>query len=395
LSGLRVLDLSEGRAAAWCTRWLAGFGAEVITVEDPGGSPLRAEGPFAHDLPDAEGGVPFLGLAGGKKSVTLDLGHSAAPAIVLRLAGVVDVLVEDRGPGVLAGLGLGSEALRARNPGLVHLSLTNFGEAGPYREYPATDLTLQAFSGTLHDRVIGGRNPVRMGGSQGAAIAGRVAFIAVLGAVLQREATGAGQQIDCSAVEAIAGNDLAGPTTYSYNGIVHQPRRTPAARGRAGLGRYPCKDGFVDVMPGVGGLKKLAALLGDPGLAEHELFTDHALRAKNAERFDAEFMRPWFEERTRDEIVEAAQALGMPFSYSLTVEELLDDPQLRAREFFVTVEHPGAGAVAEPGPPARLSRGGWATGPAPRLGSGNGEVLGGELGYSGEELGRLREQGVI
>ena len=393
-SGLRVIDLCDGRAGAYCTKWFADFGAEVIKIEPPAGAALRARGPFVGDRPHPETGASFLYLDTGKKSITLNLEQPLAVRIARRLIATADVLVEDRAPGSLDAIELSYPELEADNPRLVYLSISPFGQNGPYRDYPATDLTLAAFSGTMHDRMIAGRNPVRMGGAQGDAIAGRVAFIATMGALLHREATGRGQHIDLSMLEAIAGNDLAAPTTYSYNGMVHQPRRQPAARGRGGLGRYPCKDGWVDVMPGVGGLKKLAILLGDPSLAEHELFTDHALRAKHADAFDAEFMIPWLETRNRDEVVEQAQRLGMPFSYTLSTDELLRDPQLEARGFFVTVEQPVTGPVTQPGPPARLSGSRWEAKPAPVLGSANHDVLVGELGYTREQLTQLREQGI-
>jgi crotonobetainyl-CoA:carnitine CoA-transferase CaiB-like acyl-CoA transferase len=216
-----------------------------------------------------------------------------------------------------------------------------------------------------------------------------------MGALLQRDATGQGQHVDVSLLEAMAGNDMAAPTTYSYTGVAQVPPLPAGARGAGGSGRYPCKDGFVDVLPGIGGLKKLAALLGDPSLADHELFRNHTLRAQKAQEFDREFMEPYLSTRTRAEIVEAAQALGMPFSYVLRPDELLQEPHLVARGFFVSHEHPRAGRVTMPGSPMRLSDTPATTAPAPLLGSATPELLERWLNLSPAERAELQRQEVI
>ncbi|HJP41266.1 MAG TPA: CoA transferase [Dehalococcoidia bacterium] len=396
LDDLRVLDLSQGLAASYCTKWFADFGADVVKIEPPGpGDPVRGLGPFKDDVPNPDTGASFLYLNGGKKSVSLSLESDTGRDILRRLAARFDVVVEDFVPGTLPGIGLGEADLRAPNPKLIYLSLTNFGQTGPYRDYPVTELTLGAISGTLGDRVIKDRRPLKMGGYQGMYIGGRVAFISAIAAIYNRDKTGEGQYIDLSLMEAAAGNDLASPTTYSYTGVVHQVRRPPSARGRGGQGRYEAADGFVDVMPGVGGLKKLAAMLGDPELAQHELFKNHTLRAQRAEEFDKQFMEPYFQGKTRAEIVESAQEHGMPFSYTLRPAELLEEPHLKARNYFVETDHPVAGKVTAPGAPMRLSETPWRTGPAPQQGESNQAVLGDDLGLSSTELTRLREQRVI
>ncbi|MCC6382226.1 MAG: CoA transferase [Dehalococcoidia bacterium] len=394
-SGLRVLDLSTGSAAAHCTKWFAGFGADVILVEPPGGSPARRVGPFAGDGTGPDDSLSFRYLNGGKQSVTIDLEQEAGRDLIRRLLPTVALLVEDSPPGTMSALGLAWEEVRAQNPGLVYLSLTPFGQNGPYRDLPATDLTLAAFSGTMNDRLLAGRNPVRMGGSQGDAIGGRVAFISAMSALLARDATGEGQHVDLSMHEAIASVDMAAPTTYSYTGVVHQPRRTTSTRGRGGMGRYPVKDGWVDIMPGVGGLPKLARLLGDPELANHELFTDHALRARKADEFDKQFMDPWVSQRTAREVVEQGQALGMPFSYTMSLRELLADPQLAARGFLVTTGEAEGTSGTQPGAPVRLSAAPWESGTPPSAGEHDAAILGQELGVTPSDIARLHELGVV
>lgn len=395
-AGLRVLDLTRGIAGPYCTKWFADFGAEVIKIEAPGqGDAARASGPFPGDVPNTEASGLFLYLNSRKKSVTLNLDSETGREIVRKLAAGVDMLVEDLQPGTLPAMGLGYEDLRSTNPALIYVSVTNFGQTGPYRDDPATDLTLAAASGTLNVRALAGREPIRMGGSQSYYIAGRCAFISAMGALLLRDATGEGQWVDVSALEAAAGNDMAAPTSYSYQGVVLQPRRGPAVRGRGAMGRYPCKDGWVDVLPGVGGLKKLAVMLGDPSLASHPWFENHQERNEHATEFDEQFMDPWFKERTRAEIVEAAQAQGMPFSYTVEMKDLFSDPQFEARKAFPPVDHPVAGKLQLPGAPALFSETPWQPGRAPLLGEQNEEILCDRLGYERQDLGLLREQGVI
>lgn len=161
------------------------------------------------------------------------------------------------------------------------------------------------------------------------------------------------------------------------------------------MGRYPCKDGWVDVLPGVGGLKKLAVMLGDASLASHPWFENHQERNEHAAEFDEQFMDPWFKERTRSEIVEAAQAQGMPFSYTVEMKDLFSDPQFEARNAFPPVDHPAAGTLRLPGAPALFTETPWRPGRAPLLGEHNDEILCGQLGYERRDLGLLREQGVI
>ncbi|MBQ73551.1 MAG: hypothetical protein CMQ20_00845 [Gammaproteobacteria bacterium] len=394
LDDLLILDLCHGLAGAYCTKWFADLGANVVMVEpaDKGAS-IRDIGPFKNDEPNQETGASHLYLNGGKKSISLSFENDEGKSLLNKLIAKADILVEDEAPGRLGNLGLGFEDVCTLNDKLIYLSITPFGQTGPYRDYPSTELTLAAFSGTLAVRAVNGKRPIRMGGYQGMYIGGRIAFLSAMGALLQRDVTEEGQHVDVSLLEAIAGNDMAAPTTYSYTGIAQVPLPSANARGRGGAGRYPCKDGFVDVLPGIGGLKKLAAMLGDPGLAEHELFKNHALRAEKAEEFDAEFMEPFFSTRTRAEIVEAAQAKGMPFSYVLTPDELPSEPHLVEREFFVDIEHPIAGKLAVPGSPARLSETPPHLSVAPQAGESNETVLSELLGLT--DLSSLENQGVL
>ncbi|MDP6374988.1 MAG: CoA transferase [Kiritimatiellia bacterium] len=396
LVDLTILDLSVGVSGAYCTRWFADFGADVIRIESPeGGDPIRSQGPFKDDAPHPETGIPHLFLDAGKKSVALDIDSVRGRDLMRQLAARADLLVEDSSPGTMAAKGLDYEQLAPGNDQLVYLAITPWGQTGPYRDRPATELTLGAQSGTLNGRRVRGERPINWACQQGYYVAGRVAFIAAMGALLHRETLGEGQYVDFAEYEAMAGNDNAAPTTYSFNGISQNPPPPPHRYGSGGVGSYPCKDGFVDVLPGVGGLKKLAVLLGDPELANHEMFTNHPLRMQNAAEFDKEFMEPYLENRTRAEIVEAAQDLGMPFSYAVAPDELLKEPQLIERGFFVDVDQTVAGSTTMPGAPAILSETPIEVGAAPTLGESTLRIMAENLNLSEDEIGRLQEEGVI
>jgi crotonobetainyl-CoA:carnitine CoA-transferase CaiB-like acyl-CoA transferase len=396
LSDLRILDLSQGIPGPFATKCFSGFGANVIKIEPLGrGDSARQMGPFPNDEPHLEKSALFLYLNTRKRSLTLNLDSDQGQAIFRRLAANADLLVDDSAPGTMERRGLSFETLSKENARLIVVAISNFGQSGPYRDFPASDLTLAAFSGTMANRALHGRQPIRMGGCQSLYMSGLSAFIAAMGAVLLRDTTGEGQFVDVSLLEGTAVNDLAGPTTYSYHGLARNMRGFPAGRGRGGMGAYPCKDGTVDVLPGVGGLKKIAVMLGKPELAEHPWFRDHALRAKHAKEFDNEFLEPFFRERTRTEVVDRAQEAGLPFSYAIDTAEIMEDPQLAAREYFSSVDHPVAGPLPYPTSSIRLDGEPAVTERAPLLGEHTEEILTGELEYTKEALQQLRDAEVV
>ena len=205
LSALRVLDLSDGVAGAFCTKLLAGFGAEVIKIERPGpGDPLRRHGPFPDDLPHRERGALFLYLNTAKKSITLDIAQRTGALIFRRLVVGVEVVVESFSPGYLAELGLGYESLARIKPRLVMTSVTPFGQHGPYAGYKATNLTAFAMGGQMAVTGEPDREPLKNGGYQAEYQAGLHAFAATAVAALSADSTEVGQHIDIAAMECLA-----------------------------------------------------------------------------------------------------------------------------------------------------------------------------------------------
>jgi crotonobetainyl-CoA:carnitine CoA-transferase CaiB-like acyl-CoA transferase len=205
LSVLRVLDLSEGVAGAYCAKLLAGFGADVIKIERPGGGdPLRRHGPFPDDLPHGEKGALHLYLNAGKRSITLDMGRRSGALIFRRLVEGAEVVVESFAPGHLTELGLGYESLASIKPRLVMTSVTPFGQDGPYSEHRATNLTLAAAAGQMAVGGEPGPAPLKNGGYQAEYQAGLHAFAAIAVAAFSADATEVGRHIDIAAMECLA-----------------------------------------------------------------------------------------------------------------------------------------------------------------------------------------------
>jgi crotonobetainyl-CoA:carnitine CoA-transferase CaiB-like acyl-CoA transferase len=205
LSILRVLDLSEGVAGAYCAKLLAGFGADVIKIERPaGGDPLRRHGPFPDDLPHGEKGALHLYLDAGKRSITLDMGQRSGALMFRRLVEGAEVVVEGLPPGHLAESGLGYESLASIKPRLVMTSVTLFGQDGPYAGYKATNLTAFAAGGQMAVSGESDADLPKRGGHRAEYQAGLHAFAATAVAAFSADATEVGQHIDIAAMECLA-----------------------------------------------------------------------------------------------------------------------------------------------------------------------------------------------
>lgn len=395
LNGLRILDLSQGIAGAYCTKLLADHGAEVICIEPPDtGSGVRSQGPWRGDIPDADTGGLHLYLNGGKKSVTLDLTTRSGQVILGKLLVRADILVEDAAPGHLAALGLGYDDLRDQFPQLIYASVTPFGQSGPWRDFTGDALTAWATGGLMYVTGDPDREPLANGAEPAEFFAGENLAIGILAALLHREAGGGGQSVETSLMEAIAANNEYNTVLYSFTGAI---RRRWYSRHPF---RYPsdimaCRDGHVAVLYGRLGLQELAVTIERPELIDHELFINPAERYRRWQEFE-DFLRPYLMAHDAREIVEAGQSLKQPFALVPGIGELIEDPHLAARGFFEEIEHPKAGTLRYPGPPWRMSATPWQTGRAPLLGEHNAEILAGdETGYEMADLVILRERGVI
>ena len=320
LEGVRALDLTHYFAGPYCTRLLAGLGAEVVKVERPPlGDPLRGYGPFASRPAQAKvgpsAGVPIedgawhLYLNAGKRSIGLDIKTDEGRDTLLQLAAKADVLVENFAPGALGRLGLGYEELRQVNPALVVTSISNFGQTGPYRDWKAAEVNLYAMGGLMNITGEPDREPLKEGAPLAQLGAGQNAFVATMAALMYAEETGEGQQVDISIAE-YATNILENALMqYSYSGQEYT-RVGNRGYGRAAWGIYPCGDGFVGIIAGPDHRwPEVARIMEREELADPR-FASRRGRQDNADEVDA-LMLPWLIEHDKVDIFKAGQESGL------------------------------------------------------------------------------------
>jgi CoA:oxalate CoA-transferase len=389
LSDVRVLDLSDEVAGPFSTKLLAGLGAEVIKVEPPGsGDVARRAGPFPGAEPHPEQSTLFLYLNTGKKSVTLDIASQTGAAILRWLAQECDILVESFRPGYLDSWGLSYDALEGLNRGLIYTSVTPFGQSGPYRDYRGSELIAQATGGLMQTVGLPDREPLKVGGHAALYTTGISAFSATMIALYARDVRGHGQHVDVSAMETMA-------VAQIHSSIHQQFGRTPVRR-ESPLVR--ARDGWVS--PGLErGVRqdtwpRVCDLIGRPDLKEDPLFNTPEARREHQQDLLA-ILGTWIATRPKEEVYHILQELRSVAGYVATVEDLFTSRQLTARQFFQAIEHPYIGEGKYPGAPFGIQGNTWRHARAPLLGEHNGAIYGGRLGFSSEELARLRGLGII
>jgi crotonobetainyl-CoA:carnitine CoA-transferase CaiB-like acyl-CoA transferase len=389
LSDVRVLDLSAEVAGPFCTKLLAGLGAEVIKVESPGcGDVARRTGPFPGAEPHPEQSALFLYLNTGKKSVTLDIASQTGAAMLRRLAQECDILVESFRPGYLNSWGLSYDALEGLNPGLIYTSVTPFGQSGPYRDYRGSELIAQATGGLMQTIGLPDREPLKIGGHAALYTTGISAFSATMIALYARDVLGHGQHVDVAAMETMA-------VAQIHSSIHQQFGRTPSRR-ESPLVR--ARDGWVS--PGLErGVRqdtwpRVCELIGRPDLKDDPLFNTPEARREHQQDLLA-ILGAWIATEPKEEVYHILQELRSVAGYVATVEDLFTSRQLTARQFFQAIEHPYTGEGRYPGTPFGIQGQTWRHTRAPLLGEHNGEIYGGRLGFSSEDLARLRGLGII
>ena len=400
LSDVKILDLSWHISGPYCTKYFADYGADVIKIEKPGeGDPARNMGPFYKDDPHPEKSGLFLHLNTNKKSVTLNLKSDTGKKIFMDLVKDVDIVVESFSPYVMPSLGLSYEELEKINPKLVMVSISNFGQTGPYRDYKASELVENAMGHTMFALGQANREPLKLGGSVVQFQSGTVASTLTMFALFGKDMNGIGQHLDISIMETQLGTiDRAGTFFLS-----NQYRGDLAPRGEltSGIG-FPtgitfCKDGFIDVMGGAIWFPKTAQMLDMPELATDERFApmECQINSERRDEFFATIWYPYLAEHTMHEIFTKAQESGLLCAPLNTPETVFHDEHFKEREYFVDIDHPMTGKLQYPGAPFKSELTPWQIRRrAPLLGEHNEEVFG-KLGYSKEDMVKLREQGVI
>lgn len=391
LSGVRVLDLTHYVAGPYCTKILADYGADVVKVERPSlGDRARGMGPFPDDKPHAESSGLFLYLNTNKKSITLNLKSLAGVGILKELVKQVNVVVENFSPRVMPGLGLDYETLKRINPSLVMVSISNFGQTGPYRDCRATDLTIWGLSGILYELGEPDREPLKMGSNVAEYVAGLYGALAALSALYYRDETGVGQHVDVSMLEAFHTMQPSMTLVFSMAGFV---------RKRAGIhfpwGILACQDGYVGFyLPTQTHWESLCTLLDMPELRDKPEYETPMMREERRDEVTA-IIVSWLQGKRMEDVFHAAQELRLPLTLVPNAEQIFDMPQHKDRGYFVDIDHPVVGKLTYPGAPFKLGETPWQARQAPLLGEHNKEVYCTRLGYSEKQLAKLGEEGVI
>ncbi|MEE9278667.1 MAG: CoA transferase, partial [Myxococcota bacterium] len=378
LDDLVVLDLTQHIAGPYATRLLADLGADVIKVEPPEGDVARQLGPYPGDAPHPEKSGLFFYLNCNKRSVVLDLATAAGRRDLLALAARANLVVESFAPGTLDRLGLGWQELRGLRSDLSLLSISSFGQDGPYRDHKLTELVLYGFAGEMYSMGAPDREPVKMAGTAALFESGSACATAALATLLSSRRHGIGQHVDVSLAEThLGGCDRRHATAIAYQ---FSGRRTArSVEGRLGLpgGIYRCADGYVDftaagIRPDrVVDLLRGADWLADPRFGD----SDELLKPETIAAWNSHF-GSWCMARTKREIWAEARRAKVLCGPLFAMQDLFEDEHFRARGFWVSIEHPELGRVTLPGRPFALERAGWQLRrPAPLLGQHTAEVL--------------------
>ena len=394
LEGVKVLDLTHHIAGPWCTKLLADYGADVLKVERPEGDPARSMPPFYHDEVNQEKSLLFLYLNTCKRGITLNLKTLQGRRMLRELVKDADVLVENFSPRVMSSLDLDFDSLHQINPSLVMVSISNFGQTGPYRDYKAADIVEYAMGGLMYIFGAYDREPLKHALHQAQFKGGTDAASAALMALYHQRLTGQGQHVDVSIQEAVASGLRDVVNNFTYTGAVR--RRQPNHSGDLTRLRAT-SDGYVLPNPGIGARDNWQAVvefLGVPEL-DNEKFSNASARLVNAEEL-GRILDETFLTKNKSEMFFSAHEKRFIYGLVQSPQEVLADPQFQARGYFVNVEHPSTGPLKYPGPPFLLSGTPWGpASPAPLLGQDNQQVFGERLGYTNDELSRLRVIGVL
>jgi crotonobetainyl-CoA:carnitine CoA-transferase CaiB-like acyl-CoA transferase len=411
LSPYRVLDLTT-ELGFLAGKIFGDLGAEVIKVEPPSGDSSRQRPPLLNKESSTPQSLYWQAYNSNKHGITLDLSQRKGREIFLRLAKNADFVIESFRPGQLQEWGLDYETLSRENPSLILVSITPFGQEGPYRDFAASDLETMALSGAMSLAGEQDGEPMRSSVPQAAMWVGAEAVMGALTALAYRSLTGSGQHVDVSAQVAVMAALAHAPAFWDLNrnnperaGIFVTGRSLKGAKMRV---MWSCKDGWVNfiIYGGSAGRhtnQQLAAWMEEKGMApkwfmdiDWSTFTVTDIDQEAVDRLEAPIAE-FFSTLTKQEFLAGAmqrEILGYPVA---TVEDIYSDEQLRARQFWheaydldsgVSLKHPGGFAIFN-GERLHIRQ------PAPRIGQHNREVYEDDLGLSGREIAELEVEGVI
>ena len=338
LDGIRVLDLSHGIAGPFAARLLGDYGAQVIKVEKPvSGDLARALPPLAPDAQAPEQSLLFQYLNWNKRSIALDLRLAESHPAIRELVRASDIVIESFRPGTLARWGLSVDQMLAWNPRIVVTSITNFGQDGPYAQFRASDLVLQAMGGIMQISGQADREPLKHGLSQSYYCAGLNAAYASVMAACAAQTDGIGEQIDLSIQECLASELVLNQSYYAFLGAV-QGRRAVVQDPFAGE-PIPARKGYIAFQTGGGApFDTFAELFGRPEFREPR-FSSPPQREKRVPEVRA-LLEECVADRDAKEVFLAGQSRRLLLGMVQNAEDLLDCEHLRDRNAFATVQHP-------------------------------------------------------
>lgn len=389
LSGIRVLDCSIAMAGPFAAQRLGDLGADVIKVEPTNGEWQRhtaAGGARGNEI-----NVSFLSLNRNKRSLAIDLKSDAGKKVLRELVGTADVFLQNYRPGVAARLGVDYESLKAINPKIIYVSISGYGEEGPYRNRPGQDLLLQGMSGAMLSAGKAGEPPTPAGQYLVDAITAYTAFEGALAALFHRERTGEGQKVEVNMLDAIVTLQMQELSVFTVAGKPQERSAEPHAHVyiRAPYGVFATSDGYIVVA--FPKLDVFGKIIGEPSFAEMNGEVDgwtkrDELFAKTKARLVTRSTGEWLAA-----FAEADIWAGPVYGYA----DLVADPQIAQNGTFVEYDHPTEGHVKTPGFPFKMS----ATPPtvergAPRVGEHTREILG-AMGYPADRIEALVREGVL
>ncbi|HSE00704.1 MAG TPA: CoA transferase [Burkholderiales bacterium] len=391
LQGVRVLELGQIIAGTYGNQVLSDLGAEVIKVEAPEG-----------DLGRIPSVAPYRGLSAlfltfnrNKKSIVINLKTEAGRELFYELVKLSDVVVDNFRPGVLERLRVDYEILSRINPRIIQCSVTGFGAAGAYKDYPALDLIIQAISGHMAITGESGRPPVRVGIPLADMSGGIYSCKGILAALYARERTGRGQRVEISMFDAMLNLLSYIGTLWLTGGVLPRPPGS-AHEYSVPWQAFEAKDGHIVVATRQDGFwRKLCDALGEPGLAADPRFATNAGRIANRETLVPR-LEAMFRTRTVADWLERLRAAEVPAAPVNNLDQAFAEPPVAEREMIVEYDHPEVGRVRLPGNPIKMSDAtGTPSQPAPRLGEHTDAVLGELLRLSPERIAALRREGAI